>query len=75
MYKGRKGTVADEHERPELMDYIVEEEQYCLEILSSYTQCLSTVLQKKVKYTDIMETGDNAKVDTDIVMYGSIDQA
>jgi hypothetical protein len=75
LYKDRKGTVVDEYGRPEPMYYTVEEEQYCIEKLSSYTQCLSTLLQQKVNETDTMQTGDNSKVDTDVVVRGSIDQA
>jgi hypothetical protein len=47
LYEDGKGTVVDEYGRPEPMDYIVDEEQYRLETLSSYAQYLSKLCQKE----------------------------
>ena len=40
LYEDRQGNVIDEHGRPEPMDYVVYEEQYALETVSSHTQYL-----------------------------------
>ena len=48
------------------MDYIVDEGQYRLESLSSYTQYLSTLPQQKDKETDDMQIEDNVKTDIDV---------
>ncbi|KAG0163018.1 hypothetical protein DFQ30_000860 [Apophysomyces sp. BC1015] len=54
--------------RAEPMDYIVDEEQYRLESLSSYTQYLSTLSQQEGDETDAMQTENNVKAETDVVM-------
>ena len=41
LFENGKGSVIDEYGRPEPMDYIVDEEQFCLETLSSHTQYLA----------------------------------
>ncbi|KAG0181890.1 hypothetical protein DFQ28_008386 [Apophysomyces sp. BC1034] len=55
-------------ERPEPMYYIVDEEQYRLESLSPYTQYFSTLSQQEGNETDAMQTEDNVKAETDVVM-------
>ncbi|KAG0741370.1 hypothetical protein G6F57_001031 [Rhizopus arrhizus] len=40
LFENGKGSVVDEYGRPEPMDYIIDEEQFRLETLSSHTQYL-----------------------------------
>ncbi|KAL1934234.1 hypothetical protein VTP01DRAFT_6416 [Rhizomucor pusillus] len=42
-YKDGQGNVVDEHGRPEPMDYIVDEEVYALQTVSSHTQYLRNI--------------------------------
>ena len=41
LFENGKGSVVDEYGRPEPMDYIVDEEQFRLETLTSHTQYLA----------------------------------
>ncbi|KAL1928962.1 hypothetical protein VTP01DRAFT_2021 [Rhizomucor pusillus] len=52
LYEDGKDAVVDEYGRPEPMDYIVDEEQYRLETLSSYTQYLSILPQQEDNETE-----------------------
>lgn len=49
-----KGSVVDEYGRPELVDYIVDEEQFHLETLSSHTQYLSQLPLENEKVIETM---------------------
>jgi hypothetical protein len=66
LYEDGKGTVVDEYGRPEPMDYIVDEEQYRLETLSSYSQYLSKVRQEDK--TEAMQIEDSVKPEIDVAM-------
>ncbi|CEG79839.1 hypothetical protein RMATCC62417_14255 [Rhizopus microsporus] len=66
LYEDAKKTVADEYGRPEPMDYIVDEEQYRLETLSSYTQYLSKLHQEDE--TGTMQIEDSVEPETDVSM-------
>ncbi|GAB5590838.1 hypothetical protein Unana1_05738 [Umbelopsis nana] len=68
LYEDGKGIVVDEHGKPEPMDYIVDEEEYRLETLNSYTQYLATVPQQGDNETEAMQIEDNRKVNTDVAM-------
>lgn len=68
LYKDVKGAVVDECGRPEPIDYIVDEEQYRLETLSPYTQCLCKLSQEESGEWVIMQIEDGAKADADIAM-------
>jgi hypothetical protein len=43
LYEDKKGAVVDEYGRLDPVGYIIDEEQYHLESLSSYTQYLPTL--------------------------------
>lgn len=68
LYKDGKGAVVDEWGRPEPIDYIVDEEQYHLEILSPYAQCLCKLSQEESGEWVIIQIEDGAKADTGIAM-------
>lgn len=46
LYEYRQGNVVDENGRPESMDYIVDQEQFALETISSHSQYLQRNLQR-----------------------------
>lgn len=62
-----QGVVVEEHGRPEPMDYIVDEEQYAFETISSYSQYLRNMPVAKDRQTAAMQT-DGVKNDSDICM-------
>jgi hypothetical protein len=66
LYGDGKGTIVDEYGRPEPMDYIVDEEQYVLQIVSSFTQHLSN-LPHGDEEAEIMQL-DDTKNDADVVI-------
>ncbi|KAL1929229.1 hypothetical protein VTP01DRAFT_2288 [Rhizomucor pusillus] len=66
-YEDGQGVVVDEHGRPEPMDYIVDEEQYALETVSSYSHYLRNTPVAKDRQIAAMQT-DGVKNDTDICM-------
>jgi transposase len=68
LYENGKGSVVDEYGRPEPMDYIVDEEQFCLKTLSSHTQYLAQQPLEGDKATESMQVGEDVKPDTDAVM-------
>ena len=49
LFENGKGSVVDEYGRPEPMDYIVDEEQFHLETLSSHTQYLARLPLEREK--------------------------
>ncbi|KAL1926630.1 hypothetical protein VTP01DRAFT_5525 [Rhizomucor pusillus] len=67
LYENGKGTVVDEYGKPEPMDYVVDEEQYALETVSSYTQYLFNLSHDKDGESDAMQKEDS-KNDTDVPM-------
>lgn len=70
LYKDGKGTIVDEYGRSKPMDYIVDEEQYVLRIVSPYTQHLSNLLHVGEE-ADTMQP-DDTKNDADIVIKESL---
>ncbi|KAG0739997.1 hypothetical protein G6F16_009761 [Rhizopus arrhizus] len=68
LYENGKGSVVDEYGRPEPMDYIVDEEQFCLETLSSHTHYLAQQPLEGDKATESMQVEEDVKPDTDAVM-------
>jgi hypothetical protein len=63
LYGDGKGTIVDEYGRPEPMDYIVDEEQYVLQIVSSFTQHLSN-LPHGDEEAEIMQLDDTKNEST-----------
>ncbi|KAG1549865.1 hypothetical protein G6F46_002733 [Rhizopus delemar] len=55
LYENEKGSVVDEYGRPEPMDYIVDEEQFRLETLSSHTQYLAQLPLENEKAIEAMQ--------------------
>jgi hypothetical protein len=49
-----KGSVIEEYSRPESVDYIVDEEQFRLETLSSHTQYLAQLPLENEKVIEAM---------------------
>lgn len=68
LYEDGKGTIVDEYGRPEPMDYIVDEEQYRLETLSSYTQYLSKLYQEENNKTEAMQIENSVNAEIDVAM-------
>ncbi|KAL1930688.1 hypothetical protein VTP01DRAFT_10850 [Rhizomucor pusillus] len=66
-YEDGQGNAVDEYGRPEPMDYVVDEEQYALETLSSYTQYLRNRTRESDGRSDAMQT-DDVKKDVDVRM-------
>ncbi|KAL1935145.1 hypothetical protein VTP01DRAFT_4285 [Rhizomucor pusillus] len=66
-YEDGEGNAVDDYGRPEPMDYVVDEEQYALETLSSYTQYLHNRTRESDGRSDAMET-DDVKKDVDVRM-------
>lgn len=54
-YEDGRGNVVDENGRPELMDYIVDQEQFALETISSHTQYLLTMPFEKSSRAKTMQ--------------------
>jgi hypothetical protein len=74
-YKNGKGFVIEEYGRPELMDYIVDEDQFRLETLSSHVQHLAQKPPEGDEPMKVMQVEDETKHDTDAVMRGNINYA
>ncbi|KAI8640886.1 hypothetical protein BD408DRAFT_433758 [Parasitella parasitica] len=55
MFENGKGSVVDEYGQPEPMDYIVDEEQFRFETLSSHTQYLAQLALKGEKEIETMQ--------------------
>ena len=55
LFENGKGSVVDEYGRPEPMDYIVDEEQFRLETLSSHTQYLAQLSLESEKGIEAMQ--------------------
>lgn len=55
LFENGKGSVVDEYGRPEPMDYIVDEEQFRLETLSSHTQYLAQLALESETDTEAMQ--------------------
>ncbi|KAG1041836.1 hypothetical protein G6F25_003635 [Rhizopus arrhizus] len=68
LFENGKGSVVDEYGRPEPMDYIVDEEQFRLETLSSHTQYLAQLPLESEKRIDAMQVEKEAKPNGDVVM-------
>jgi hypothetical protein len=68
LYENGKGSVVDEYGRPEPMDYMVDEEQFCLETLSSHIQYLTQQPLEGSKAAESMQVEEDVKPDTDAVM-------
>ncbi|CEI94898.1 hypothetical protein RMCBS344292_09101 [Rhizopus microsporus] len=66
-YEDRHGNAVDEYGRPEPMDYIIDEERYALEIVSSHTQYLHNQPQENNFDVDSMADED-AKDNPDVCM-------
>ena len=67
-YENGKGSVVDEYGRPEPMNYIVDEEQFSLETLSSHTQYLAQLPLESEKMTEVMQVKKRTKADSDVIM-------
>ncbi|KAL1925861.1 hypothetical protein VTP01DRAFT_7285 [Rhizomucor pusillus] len=65
IYEDGQGTVVDGQGRPEPLDYVIDEEQYALETVSSYTQYLRNQPRERDRESDDMQTED-AKKDVDV---------
>ncbi|KAG1426527.1 hypothetical protein G6F58_001440 [Rhizopus delemar] len=68
LYENGKGSVVDEYGRPEPMDYIVDEEQFHLEALSSHIQYLAQLPLERVKIVEAMQVEKELQPDSDVVM-------
>ncbi|KAG1261983.1 hypothetical protein G6F68_006278 [Rhizopus microsporus] len=66
-YEDGHGSAVDEYGRPEPMDYIIDEERYALETVSSHTQYLHNQPQENNFDVDSMADED-AKDDPDVCM-------
>ncbi|KAL4205790.1 hypothetical protein AB4K20DRAFT_1952953 [Rhizopus microsporus] len=66
-YEDRHGSAVDEYGRPEPMDYIIDEELYALETVSSHTQYLHNQPQENNFDVDSMADED-AKDEVDVCM-------
>ncbi|CEG79053.1 hypothetical protein RMATCC62417_13567 [Rhizopus microsporus] len=66
-YEDGHGNAFDEYGRPEPMDYIIGEERYALETVSSHTQYLHNQPQENIFDVGSMEDED-AKDDVDVCM-------
>ncbi|CEG64231.1 hypothetical protein RMATCC62417_01244 [Rhizopus microsporus] len=66
-YEDGHGNAVDEYGRPEPMDYIIDEERYALETVSSHTQYLHNQPQENNFDVDSMADED-AKDDPDVCM-------
>jgi hypothetical protein len=67
LYENGEGSVVDKYGRPEPMDYIVDEEQFRLETLSSHTQYLAQRPLKNEKIVEAMQVEKEAKPSSDTV--------
>ncbi|KAG1443306.1 hypothetical protein G6F56_010721 [Rhizopus delemar] len=68
LFENGKGSVIDEYGRPEPMDYIVDEEQFRLETLSSHTQYLAQLPLESEDEVEVMQIEKEAKASNDVVM-------
>ncbi|KAG1151437.1 hypothetical protein G6F37_001754 [Rhizopus arrhizus] len=68
LYENGKGSVVDEYDRPEPMDYIVDEEQFRLETLSSHIQYLAQLPLESEKELEAMQMEKEAKPSSDVIM-------
>ncbi|KAG1147090.1 hypothetical protein G6F37_009566 [Rhizopus arrhizus] len=68
LYENGKGSVVDEYGRAEPMDYIVDEEQFRLETLSSHTQYLAQLPLENEKTVEAMQVEKEVKPGSDLVM-------
>ncbi|OAD74144.1 Homeodomain-like DNA binding domain-containing transcription factor [Phycomyces blakesleeanus NRRL 1555(-)] len=68
LFENGKCSVVDEYDRSEPMDYIVHEEQFRLETLSSHTQYLSQLPLESEKRIDAMQVEKEAKPNGDVTM-------
>ncbi|CEG81694.1 hypothetical protein RMATCC62417_15859 [Rhizopus microsporus] len=68
LFENGKGSVVDEYGRPEPMDYIVDEEQFRLETLSSHTQYLAQLPLESEKRIETMQIEKEAKSNRDVIM-------
>ncbi|EIE82500.1 hypothetical protein RO3G_07205 [Rhizopus delemar RA 99-880] len=66
-----KGSAIDEYSKPEPMDYIVDEEQFCLETLNSHTQYLAQLSLEENKTMKVTHVEDAVKSNTDVAMRGA----
>ncbi|KAL1935086.1 hypothetical protein VTP01DRAFT_4226 [Rhizomucor pusillus] len=66
-YEDGQGNAVDEYGRSEPTDYVVDEEQYALETLSSYTQYLRNRTRESDGRSDAMQT-DDVKKNVDVRM-------
>ena len=67
LYEDGHGNAVDEYGRPEPMDYIIDEERYALETVSSHTQYLHNQPQENNFDVDSMADED-AKDEVDVCM-------
>ncbi|KAG1452272.1 hypothetical protein G6F55_008764 [Rhizopus delemar] len=68
LFENGQGSVVDEYGRPEPMDYIVDEEQFRLETLSSHTQYLAQMPQESERETEAMQMDIRIKHSSDVIM-------
>lgn len=55
LYEDGQGNVVDENGRPEPMDYIVDQEQFALETISSHTQYLQKKPSERSPRINVMQ--------------------
>lgn len=67
LFENGKGSIVDEYGRPEPMDYVVDEEQFRLETLSSHTQYLAQLPLESEKEVETMQT-EERKPSSDVIM-------
>ncbi|KAG1177328.1 hypothetical protein G6F70_006361 [Rhizopus microsporus] len=68
LFENGKGSVVDEYGRPEPMDYIVDEEQFRLETLTSHTQYLAQLPLESEKEVEAMQVEKRANPNSDVIM-------
>ncbi|CEP19673.1 hypothetical protein [Parasitella parasitica] len=68
LYENEKGSAVDEYGRSEPMDYIVDEEQFRLETLSSHTQYLAQRPLEREKMIEAMHVEKEAKPNSNVIM-------
>ncbi|OAD81086.1 Homeodomain-like DNA binding domain-containing transcription factor [Phycomyces blakesleeanus NRRL 1555(-)] len=68
LYENGKDSVVNEYGRAEPMDYIVDEEQFRLETLSSHTQYLAQLPLENDKTVEAMQVEKEVKPGSDLVM-------
>jgi hypothetical protein len=68
LYENGKGSVVDEYGRPKPMDYIVDEDQFRLETLSSHTQYSAQLPLESEKMIEAMQMEKEINPINEVVM-------